>query len=339
MKQARLYNKLSSGNVQCQACAFRCKIKSGDAGICGVRKNVNGKLYLLVWGKAVSVNVDPIEKKPLYHFLPGSNIFSIGTLGCNFSCGFCQNYDISQKSKNEKVTSWGQEISPKTVTELCVKNNIPSIAFTYNEPTIYCEYAVDIMKEARKHNLKGVYVTNGFETRQTLDFIENYIDAYNIDLKSFSEKFYQKICKANLKQVVETIKEVYRRKKWLEITTLLVPQENDSTEEIAEIAIFIKSLSKDIPWHVSAFHPAYKMSNKEVTSQDKLMSAYKTGKDIGLNYIYLGNINSNQHSSTLCPNCCNILIQRNGHQIITNNFKGVCPQCGLKIPGIFTIDQ
>ena len=339
MREAVLYKKLAQKSVQCVACAWRCTIAEGKRGVCGVRKNVDGTLQLLVHSYPVSVNLDPVEKKPLYHFLPGTKIFSLGTVGCNFACEFCQNFDISQVTKtgwNVAEMEEGQEYTPDTIVQYCRDHHIPSIAFTYNEPTIFSEYAVDVMKRAKPHGIKGVYVSNGYETKEALDFLEGFIDAYNIDLKSFREDFYQKVCHARLSPVLETIKALHQRGKWLEITTLLIPGQNDGAEEIVQIAKFIKGISPDIPWHISAFYPQYKMVDIDVTPSERLFEAFDLGKNAGLKYIYTGNITDHAHSNTLCPQCGFLMIERDGlyHTRVIAE-KGICPKCQTQIPGVW----
>lgn len=340
MREAVLYKKLDKKRVQCIACAWRCTIAEGKRGVCGVRENVDGTLQLLVHSSPVSVNLDPVEKKPLYHFLPGTKIFSLGTVGCNFACEFCQNFDISQVTKSGwDVTSVeeGTEYTPETIVQYCCDHHIPSIAFTYNEPTIFSEYAVDVMKRAKPYHIKGVYVSNGYETQEALDFLEGFIDAYNIDLKSFREDFYQKVCHARLAPVLETIKALHQRSKWLEITTLLIPGKNDREEEITQIAEFIRNVSPDIPWHISAFHPEYKMADVGATLPQKLFEAYEIGKKAGLRYIYTGNIADHRHSNTLCPQCGYVIIERDGMyhtKVIAGD--GICPECQTNIPGIWS---
>ena len=284
MKECELYKKRVDEKVNCTACAHRCLIEKGKTGICGVRKNIDGKLYLTIYGKIIAKNIDPIEKKPLYHFLPGTKSFSIGTIGCNFRCGFCQNYDISQLRK-----IFGEKIKPEQIVKEAIKKKCKSISYTYNEPTIFIEFVKDTAKLAKKEGLKNILVTNGYQTKECLNFIAPYIDAMNIDLKSFSNKFYLKNCKAKLSPVLETIKNAYKKRIWIEITTLLIPKENDSKDEIEKIAKFIASIGKDIPWHISRFFPMYKMADKTPTQIQKLKEAEKIGKKY-LNYVYLGNV-------------------------------------------------
>ncbi len=357
MREAVLYKKLEKGKVQCTACAWRCTIAEGKRGVCGVRENIDGTLQLLVHSYPVSVNLDPVEKKPLYHFLPGTKIFSLGTVGCNFACEFCQNFDISQvrplgltadlrRSSRLGISQINADIvslqddpsfSPERIVHYCVDHHIPSIAFTYNEPTIFSEYAVDVMKLAKPYGIRGVYVSNGYETQEALDFLVGFIDAYNIDLKSFREEFYQKVCHARLSPVLETIKALYKRGKWLEITTLLIPGKNDGAEEIAQIAEFIKDVSPDIPWHISAFHPEYKMAEIGITPSEKLFEAYEIGKKSELKYIYTGNIADKRHSNTLCPQCGTVLIERDGMYHTKIKAKGgICPKCKTQIPGVWS---
>lgn len=287
-----MYKKLDKQAVRCLACAHYCVIQEGRTGICGVRKNNGGELFLLVYGKPAAIHVDPIEKKPLYHFMPGTEILSLGTFGCNFRCGFCQNYDISQHKlqatshKLQESVDW----SPKRVVEFALEHRIPSIAYTYNEPTIFVEYAHDIMVLAKEKGIKNVFVSNGYESKETLDFIGQYLDAINIDLKSFRDEFYQKSCGAKLQPVLDTIKRVYEMKIHQEITTLIIPGENDSEEEFRQIAEFIASVDKNIPWHLSRFHPDFKMTDKNVTSYEILAKAREIGFGSGLKYIYLGNV-------------------------------------------------
>lgn len=338
MFEAKLYKKIING-VQCSACAQGCKISDGQKGICGVRQNIGGKLFLLTYGQVAAANVDPMEKKPLYHFLPGAKIFSLGTLGCNFACQFCQNFDISQISRNAPevdLEKSGQAISPEEVSLFVKSHHLPAIAFTYNEPAIFAEYAAAVMKIVKSRGVKGVFVSNGYETSETLDFLEPYIDAYNIDLKSFSEKFYQKTCKAKLAPVLQTIEEIHRRGKWLEITTLLVSGENDGEKEITAIAEFIKKISPDIPWHISAFYPAFQMQDRSATTKNILDKAFAAGKKAGLNYVYTGNIDDKEKSQTVCPKCKEILVERSGFSVLENKIQdSACFKCGEKIAGVW----
>lgn len=287
--RAILFKQLSSEKVQCLACAHHCVIADGKTGICGVRKNVKGELDLLVYGKPVAIHVDPIEKKPLYHFLPGTEILSLGTFGCNFRCSFCQNADISQVRTHDAY-SMTRLIEPSEIIQMALKYKTPSIAYTYNEPTIFVEYAHDIMALAREAGLKNVFVSNGYESMETWEYIGPYLDAINIDLKSFSDEFYKKQCGARLQPVLDSIKECHRRKIWQEITTLLIPGENDSDEELTQIAEFIASVDNGIPWHISRFHPDYKMLNKDETSLKSLENAKRIGLEAGLKFVYLGNV-------------------------------------------------
>ncbi|MCB0547135.1 MAG: AmmeMemoRadiSam system radical SAM enzyme [Phaeodactylibacter sp.] len=352
MHEAILYEPMEKKAVRCTACKIRCVVKPGGAGVCGVRQNMDGKLYLLVYGKASAVNIDPIEKKPLYHFLPGSQIFSIGTIGCNFACSFCQNWDISQLARTlreqlmkEKhiqdiemeVGQYGYELSPERAVGLCLEKKVPSIAYTYNEPVIFFEYLHDISTLARQHGIRTVFVSNGYESEEALEQAGGYLDAMNIDLKSFRDEFYKKLCKARLQPVLDTIREVHKKGIWLEVTTLVIPGQNDSKGELREIAGFLASISPDIPWHISAFHPAYQMKDVPYTSRTTLEKAYDIGLAAGLRYIYLGNIQDEERSTTYCPNCGAALIRRTGYRTtLEHSFSnGRCLRCRTKISGIW----
>ncbi len=339
MHEAVLYKKIPNG-VECTACQWRCNIALNKSGVCGMRENLSNKLYLLVYGQASALNIDPMEKKPLYHFLPGKNILSIGTVGCNFRCKFCQNFDISQTGQGEEENSnieiklKSDELAPESAAKYCLNHRLPAVAFTYNEPAIWAEYAHDIMKILKPKDVRGVFVSNGYETKETLDYLNPYIDAFNIDLKSFSEKYYRDVCGARLEPVLNTIREIWRRGKWLEITTLLVPGENDDEREIREAAKFIASISVDIPWHLSAFYPNYLMADRAPTPTKTLLKAYNIGREAGLNYVYLGNTNDLEHSATHCPSCNKILIGRDGYELTQFELQdGKCPKCKKLIAG------
>lgn len=305
-----------------------------------MRQNIGGKLFLLVFGRASAVNIDPMEKKPFYHFLPGKKILSVGTVGCNFSCNFCQNFDISQTGyeggTNEEVARKSDDVSPEQLAKLCQSHRLPAVAFTYNEPAIWAEYAREIMKLLKPKGVRGVFVTNGYETRETLDYLDSSIDAFNIDLKGFSEKYYADVCGAQLAPVLETIREVWKRGKWLEVTTLLVPGENDSDKEIRAAAKFIAGVSVDIPWHLSAFYPTYLMADRAPTPAKTLLRAYEIGREAGLKYVYLGNTNDLERSATYCPRCNKIVIGRDGYELTQFEIKdGRCPKCDEPIAGVW----
>ena len=334
MKKAILYEKLKDNKVRCEACYHHCLIPDKKTGICGVRQNIDGNLYLLVYGKAISVNVDPIEKKPLFHFLPGKKAFSLGTMGCNFACDFCQNWEISQIPRNLDLIHTGEEWEPKKIVKYCKDNKIPIIAYTYNEPSIWAEYALDTMKLAKREGIKNIWVSNGFMSEKSLNLIVPYLDAINIDLKSFSNNFYQKICKGQLNPVKENIKKIWKMGIWEEVTTLIIPGVNDSEKELKQIAKFLVQISKDIPWHISAFYPCYKMLDRPPTPAETLISAYEIGKKVGLKYVYTGNIPNFDYESTFCPKCDTLVIERWGMEVLENNLKnGKCPKCKTKIEG------
>jgi pyruvate formate lyase activating enzyme len=342
--EAKLYRKLPNNEVECLACKHRCRIVDGRTGICSVRGNEGGKLHLYVYGHPVAVNLDPVEKKPLFHFYPGSWVYSIGTFGCNFRCLFCQNWDISQFPKAE--TKWlafpskqwilrrSLDLSPERAVEEAKRLGADGMAYTYNEPAIWAEYAEDIAELARKEGMFNVFVSSGYETEEALDYLKA-IDAYNIDLKGFTDDFYRRMCGTRLDYVLDTIKSVYKRGKWLEITTLVIPGENDSEEQLRGIASFIRNeLSPDVPWHITAFHPDYKLLNKEPTPVQTLIRAREIGKEEGLNFVYIGNVWAPDGETTFCPKCGFKLVVREGFRIVEYNIKdGKCPRCGTKIPG------
>ena len=331
MKEAILYEKLKDSKVKCGVCNHRCLISDGKKGICGVRKNEGGKLYTLVYGKAIAENVDPIEKKPFFHFMPGSTSLSIATMGCNFKCAHCQNADISQSD-----LILGKDLLPEKVIEDTLKNNCPSIAYTYTEPTIFVEYALDTMKLAKKNGIKNIWVSNGYMTKETLDLIGPYLDAINVDLKGFTEKFYQEVCKAKLAPILDNLKEIKsapraggRRKKiWLEVTTLLIPTKNDSSKDLKNIAEFIaKELGVETPWHISRFFPAYRMMDLPPTKVETIRKAVEIGRKAGLKYVYSGNIPGDSFEDTYCSKCKEKMIDRIGYSIERFDDKGMCSKC------------
>lgn len=260
-----------------------------------MRENQNGRLLVLNYGQSTGLAIDPIEKKPLYHFLPGTYTLSFGTLGCNFHCQHCQNFFISQPTDDERGKEYQkkriEEISPEQIVAVALKNHLPSISYTYNEPTIFLEYALDTMKLAHKNGLKNIWVTNGFMSEQTLELIAPYLDAANVDLKSLSEKFYAEICGARLQPVLDNLIRIKKLGIHLEVTTLIIPGKNDSAKELRQIAEFIKEeLGTETPWHVSAFYPTYQMKNVPPTSREKILEAQKIGREAGLRFVYTGNI-------------------------------------------------
>jgi pyruvate formate lyase activating enzyme len=336
LKQAVLWEPSGDGNkVKCNLCNWRCLIDDGELGRCMVRQNIGGVLYSLNYDKVCSANPDPIEKKPLFHFQPGSQSFSIATMGCNFRCEFCQNWQISQAAiENGRID--GQAISPQQIVDAALRIGCKSIAYTYTEPTVFMELCNDCGRLAKEKGLTNVFVSNGFETKEAIDFTANWLDGINIDLKAFSEDYYKRLCKARLQPVLDTISYIAKETNiWLEVTTLLVPEQNDSEDEIKALADFIVSnAGPDVPWHISRFHPQYKYTDSVPTPLATMEAAYEIGKSAGLHYIYLGNVPGAKSESTFCYNCGNMLIERVGYRIVANNVKdSKCPGCGTEIAG------
>lgn len=325
------YFKQDSDQLVCLLCAHYCRLSEGQSGRCGVNRNENGLIKNLVYGHPIAVNVDPIEKKPLYHFLPGSRAFSLGTIGCNFKCPFCQNWSISQE-KNQH----GKEFfTPQMIVEAALRYECASIAYTYNEPTVFFPYAKDIALLAHQKGIKNVFVSNGFESLEVVEEMKGLIDAINVDLKSFNSTYYKKSLGGNLQTVLENLIHFKRSGLWLEVTTLIVPTRNDSDEELHAIASFIaQELGCETPWHISAFHPDYHEDNLPNTSLVTLKKAERIGKEAGLKHLYIGN--AGLENTTFCATCQHPLITRRGYEIVKNDLEnGCCPQCRKPLAGVF----
>lgn len=334
MKEAFLYEKLDKKTVHCCLCAHHCRIAEQKFGFCGARQNIAGALYTHAFGKVVAAHIDPIEKKPLYHFLPGSTSFSVATIGCNFRCGFCQNWQISQQSFGGGTP--GEELAPQEIVKSALSSGCKSISYTYTEPTVFFEYAYETAKLAKEKGLYNNFVTNGYMTEDALRMIKPYLDAANVDLKFFKDDSYKKVCAGSLEPVLSSIRLMKELGIWVEVTTLVVPGENDSDEELTGIAGFIASVDKDIPWHISRFHPDYKFGGRPPTPEASLKRAQDIGKKSGLTYIYVGNV-SGWSNDTFCPECKKVLIKREGFAILEYNIKkGRCVYCQAPIPGLFT---
>jgi pyruvate formate lyase activating enzyme len=336
MREAGFYEKLTEAQVQCHLCAHECTIDPGKRGLCHVRENREGMLYSLVYGRVVAENLDPIEKKPLFHFLPGSRSYSIATAGCNFMCLHCQNYDISQFPRRHEGRIPGDPRTPEMIVEAARINRASTISYTYTEPTIFMEFALDTARLAREQGIRNVFVSNGFMTEVSATALAELIDADNIDLKSFRDDFYRKICKARLQPVLDTIERLKKSGVWVEVTTLVIPTLNDSDEELTEIAHFIKDVSPGIPWHVSAFHPTHQMLDRPRTPPATLLKARDIGKKAGLRYVYTGNIPGQGGETTNCYACGTELIDRVGYTIRGFILRdGKCPNCDAAIDGVW----
>jgi len=328
MKEAMFYKILQEDKVKCELCPHKCEIVPGKRGICRVRENKKGILYSLNFQRIIAAHIDPIEKKPLFHFYPGSNSYSIAAIGCNFHCLHCQNWTISQV-KGDIVR--GEKISPENIVQDALNNNCISISYTYTEPTIYYETAYEVSKIAREKGLKNIFVTNGYISTEALKYIAPYLDAANIDLKAMSEEFYRDVCGARLQPVLDSIRLYYRLGIWIEITTLIIPGYNDNIDELKQIAAFIADIDEGIPWHVTAFYPTYRLNNVTSTPLSTLERAYKIGKEEGLKYVYQGN--TGQGENTYCPSCGQLLIKREFFSVQSQIENDKCPYCGCKIKG------
>lgn len=334
MKEALFYNKLDDQRVKCFLCAHHCLISENKRGICSVRENRGGKLYSLVYGKIISMNVDPIEKKPLFHFYPESKSFSIATVGCNFRCLHCQNYDISQYPKEHNDIP-GENVTPEQVIDRAERAGCKSISYTYTEPTVFFEFAYECARLAHKNGIKNVFVSNGYTGPEAAKAIAPYLDGINIDLKGDNE-FYKKICGAKLQPVLDTIKLMKDMGVWVEVTTLIIPSYNDSKDSLMWISEFIKSVDSAIPWHVTQFYPTYKLLDQPRTSLETLKLAKEIGLKAGLKYVYEGNVPGEGGENTYCPNCRELLIKRFGFYVKENKIAGShCFKCKTRIEGVF----
>ena len=335
LHEARFWDKAEGGKVKCSLCRFRCLIAEGQRGVCGVRENREGVLYTLVYGRSIAENVDPIEKKPLFHYYPGSKSFSIATVGCNFRCLHCQNADISQWPHTRRTIA-GHDLPPAEIVRRAKAAGCRSIAYTYTEPTIFLEYAQDTAVLASREGIGNVFVTNGYITPEALETVAPFLDAANIDLKGFSEKFYREVAGATLQGVLESMKEYRRLGIWIEVTTLIIPGHNDDEADLKGIARFIADeLGPHVPWHVTAFHPTYKMMDSPPTSVATLRKARRIGLDAGLRYVYEGNIPGEGGENTICPACGKVVIERYGFRLGQLHIDdGKCGFCGEKIEGV-----
>jgi pyruvate formate lyase activating enzyme len=340
MKEALLYDKLDEARVRCKLCAHRCTIIPGKRGVCQVRENREGILYSLVYGQLIAEAVDPIEKKPLFHFYPGSRSFSIATPGCNLRCLFCQNADISQRPRENGAIE-GRQVAVETVVAAARRYGCRSISYTYTEPTIFFEYTYDVAQLAHQARLANVYVTNGYMSPEMLEMMTSPVgpplmDAANVDLKSFRDEFYHKQCGASLQPVLDSLKMMKQRRVWVEVTTLVIPTLNDSDAELREIADFIvKELGPETPWHVSRFHPTYRLLDRPPTPASTVHHAREIGLAAGLRYVYEGNVPGTGREDTLCPGCRQAIIRRSGFDVLRHEAQGGhCPHCGTAIDGV-----
>ncbi len=332
MKEAMFYEVLSENGVRCSLCNNRCKIRDGKRGICGVRENRGGTLYSLVYGKIIAEHIDPIEKKPLFHFCPGSKAFSIGTIGCNFRCKHCQNFDVSQYPKEQGSNVIGQERTPEQIVTAAKETGCKSIAYTYTEPTVFFEFAYDTAILAKKEGIKNIFVSNGYMSNEAAHKIAPYLDAIDIDLKAFTDQFYKEICGARLKPVLDLIQQMKNLGVWVEVTTLIIPGLNDGEQELREIARFVKGIGPDIPWHVTQFYPTYKLLDFPTTPVATLRRAREIGMEEGLRYVYEGNVPGEGGENTYCYACGAVVIERHGLTLLRNRLEnGKCPECGARI--------
>lgn len=336
MKEALFYDKLAEMKVFCRLCHHHCHIASGKRGLCGVRENREGVLFSLVYGKIVAEHIDPIEKKPLFHFLPNSTSYSIATVGCNFRCEHCQNYEISQYPHSHGAEITGHHRPPAAIVEAAETTGCKSISYTYVEPTIFYEFAFDCATLAKERGLKNVFVSNGYMGHEVTRSLAAVLDGINIDIKAFTEKFYKHVCKARLAPVLENVRLMHELGVWVEITTLVIPGLNDSPDELRDIARFIKGVSPAIPWHITAFHPTYKMLDRQPTPAHILQQAREIGFEEGLQFVYNGNIPGAGGESTFCPACQTMLIKRTSFRTTGNLLvDGRCPSCGKQVEGVW----
>jgi len=336
-REGELYEKLPDGKLRCFACGHRCIILPDKQGVCRVRFNKNGTLRV-PWGYVGALQLDPVEKKPFFHALPGSRALSFGMLGCDFHCSYCQNWVTSQALRDPRSTTDAREITPEMFVDRAIENGADIVTSTYNEPLITSEWAVAIFKEARRKGLVTSYVSNGNGTPEVLQYIRPWVDLYKVDLKSFQDSHYRQLGGV-LAHVLDTIRRLDEMKFWLEIVTLVIPGFNDSPEELRDMAKFLVSISPDIPWHVTAFHKDYKMTDPDNTDARKLIQAAEIGLKAGLHYVYAGNLPGRvgDFENTYCPSCRTLLVERYGFQILANNLKsGSCPKCQKAIPGFWT---
>jgi pyruvate formate lyase activating enzyme len=336
--EAYLYEPLEEGKIKCNLCSHRCVIKEGRRGKCSVRENQGGSLQTLVYGKIIARHVDPIEKKPLFHFLPGTLSYSVATVGCNFRCKFCQNADIAQMPTDHKGVIMGDAATPEEVVMAAEKSGCHSIAYTYTEPTVFFEFAYDTAKIAHGRGIRNVFVTNGYMTAEALEMINPYLDAANVDLKAFRDRYYKDLCGARLKHVQKTLKRMKALGIFVEVTTLIVPGLNDDSTELEELAAFIANdLGSDTPWHISRFHPTYKLTDRAATPVKTLTKAREIGLQAGLKYVYTGNVPGNDGENTFCPGCGEVVIERWGFQVGKIRIKDSrCTLCGAGIEGVWS---
>jgi len=333
-REAMFFRRLKGRRVRCDLCAHRCVIEEGQLGICGVRINEGGTLHSLVYGKAVATHVDPIEKKPLFHYHPGSSSFSLATVGCTFRCTHCQNADISILPA-ERGSIRGQHIRPQEVVAAAQEDGCRSIAYTYTEPTVFFEYAQDIASLASQRGIGNVFVTNGYLTKEALRATQPWLNAANVDLKSFSDDHYRKICGARLHPVLGSLRLMKKLGIWVEITTLVIPTLNDSEEELRHIAEFVHSLGPETPWHISQFHPTYQLTHLPATPVESLRRGREIGHEVGLRYVYTGNVPGDEGESTFCYSCGQRVIHRYGYSILENRLQQArCDRCGAIIDGV-----
>jgi pyruvate formate lyase activating enzyme len=332
---AMLWSAAENSRVVCALCAHRCVIASGRWGVCGVRENRAGTLVTHAYGEVIAAHVDPIEKKPFYHFLPGTTSLSIAVAGCNFKCGFCQNWQISQLSAKDGETGGGQAMAPGEIVRAARARGCRSISYTYTEPTIFFEYAYETARLAKEAGLANTFVTNGFMTAEAIETIQTYLDAANVDLKAYRDETYKKVCQGRLQPVLDSIALMRKRGIWVEVTTLVVPGMNDGEDELRKIARFLVGVDAGIPWHLSRFHPDYEFTDRGATPVPLLKRAAEWGREAGLKFVYIGNVIA-EEDVTLCPNCSAELIRRRGFSVESNRIAGGrCPQCGVGIGGVF----
>ena len=334
--KALLWESHDESKVRCHLCSHRCFVKPGKRGLCGVRENQAGELHTLVYGQLVAQNIDPIEKKPLFHLYPGSRSYSVATVGCNFKCAFCQNADIAQMPSDRAGLIMGKPATPAEVVAAAQAADCRTIAYTYTEPTVYFEFAYDTARLARESGISNVFVTNGYMTAEAFDMVAPYLDAANVDLKAFTDDFYKHYCGARLEPVKETLVRMKQGGVMVEVTTLIIPGLNDDRALLEALAGFLAAeLGPDTPWHISRFHPTYRLTDRGVTPEETLIAARRIGLEAGLHHVYIGNVPGSDGESTSCPGCERVVIERVGYQIRGYHLEdGRCTYCGEAVAGV-----